>query len=453
MPNLETYEEAVVYLNSLASVEAHPDDPKLRRVLRLERMKDLMEPACADVGDPYSLKAVHVAGTKGKGSVASMLTAMLTEANFNVGTYTSPHVTHVEERIAVAGRPVSRGELHNLLSAVSSSIEKSSAVQPTYFEIMTTCAIRAFLERKVDIAVLEVGLGGRLDSTNILPNVACAITNISIDHTDYLGDTLKQIAREKAGVIKGAPVVSARQKPEAMEVLRETCESTGSPLLVVGKDIGLGERDVMGNTQNVSVSTWRREFHDLNLSVRGARQHENLGVALGIIELLEEREGLAVETQEVRRALRSVRIPARLEFFPGAPSIIIDGAHNEASIENLIHHVRLDVEARRIVTIFNIARDKKVKECLAMVCSVSSVLILTQTSNPRSCSIGELEAALPDDFPEENVRKAADPTAGFSLALEESEPEDLLLVTGSFYLAGVLRAIVLDRQCQQDETS
>lgn len=449
MPKCETFEDAGKYLDTLASLEAKPADTNLRRLMRLDRMKEFLALACCDVGDPYSLKVVHVAGTKGKGSVVAMITAMLTEANFRVGAYTSPHVTSVEERISIGGHCISRDRFVDLLSKTTTAIEESCKLQPTYFEILTVCALRAFLEDKTDVAILEIGLGGRIDCTNIMPNVACAITNISIDHTEWLGDDIASIAREKAGVIKGSPVVSARQKPEALDVIKEVSEEKGSPLLIIGEDVRLGSREVLEEGQKVSVSTWKRDFHDLILPLRGVRQHENLGVALGVIEILGEREDMDVQSTEVRRALRSVRIPARMEFFPGRPGLIIDGSHNEASIENLVHHIRHDVAPARVITIFGMASDKKVSACLGMACSVSDLMVLTEIGNSRSVSVEELETLLPEDLPMENVRGVTDPAAAYQIAVDESGPDDLIVCMGSFYLAGIVRALVLEQRCQE----
>ena len=255
---------------------------------------------------------------------------------------------------------------------------------------------------------------------------------------------------EKAGVIKGSPVVCARQKPEVLDVIGKACVEKGSPLLMVGEDIKLGQREVSPEGQKVSISTWKRDFHDLGLPLRGARQHENLGVALGMIEVLGEREGLEIRPKEVRRALRSVRIPARIEFFPGKPAIIIDGAHNEASVENFVHHIQHDVKPSRMVSIFGMARDKKVAGCLGMLCSISDLIVLTETGSPRSASTDELKSMLPEDFPEDRVRADADAAVAYNMALDEAGPDDLVVCLGSFYLAGAVRTLVLERQCQED---
>ncbi len=453
MKKFKTFEDAEGFLDSLASVEKHPDDPALRRVFRLDRMKEHLAAACGDAGDPYALKVVHIAGTKGKGSVAAMVTAMLTESNHKVGTFMSPHVVGVQERILLGGRQVAKGYMRDLVYETARALEKSSKIEPTYFEMLTTCAVRAFLKEKVDVCVMEVGIGGRLDCTNVLPNVACAITNISRDHTKLLGNDTASIAREKAGIIKGSPVVCARQKPEVLEVIREACEETGSSLLLIGEDVKLDRREVSGEGQKVSVTTWRRDFHDLTLPLRGARQHENLGVALGLIETLGEREGLEVRQEEARRALRSVRVPARLEFFPGKPSVILDGAHNVASFENLVHHVKHDMDPKRVVSLFGIAGDKDVGDCLRMVCGISDYIILTQFDSSRSVAVDELTSHLPGDFSEESVSIVKDPKAAYEKALSEAGPDDLIICAGSFYLAGTVRALILERECHGGESS
>lgn len=443
MPQLDTYEKAEAYLDSLGSLEKNMDDPQLRRKMRMERMGELLAAGCAGAGDPASLKVVHVAGTKGKGSVVTMLSAMLAEAGLSVGSYLSPHVTAVEERICLGVRSVAPDRLRQLLSDVSTGIEAASALEPTYFEVLTICAIRAFLEESVDIAVLEVGLGGRLDCTNALGNIGCAITSISIDHTDLLGDTISAIAREKAGIIKGGAVVSAAQTPEAMEVISEVCREKGSVLHSVGGDIALLDRNVSAQHQKVSVATWKREFRDLVLPLRSVRQHENVAVALGLLEIIEEETGIRVETARIGEALRRVRLPARIEFFPGDPPVVIDGSHNEASVRNLLDHIRDDIKPARTIAVFGMARDKKISQCLEMLCSQADVVILSASPNNRAASPEELIELMPPAFPSDRVRTVSDPQNAYRAALAEAGPDDLIVCLGSFYLAGDIRSTLL----------
>ncbi len=446
MQEFKNFQEAVDYLDSLDSVETSPEDRNLRRVFRLDRMRKILEAACRNVGDPSTLRVVHVAGTKGKSSVVNLLSSMLVEASVNVGTFTSPHVSTIRERITIKGTPLEEDLFRELVWHVASRTEPlMEEIRPTYFETLTACAVVAFLRWKVDVAVMEIGIGGRLDCTNVLPNVACAITSVGMDHRHLLGDTPEMIAREKAGIIKGSPVVTARQKEEVLKVIESRCEETGSPLFRVGRDITLGRRRALPSGQEVTVTTWKREYNNLFLPIRGMMQHENVAVALGLLELLEETCGTRVSKADVRRALKLARMPGRIEMLETSPRIIIDGAHNPQSMENLVHHLEHEVPHERIIAVVGMAKDKEISDCLRMLCRVADSIHLTSVDTSRAASTAELAAAVPEDFPREHVHETKLPEEALKRALGEASEEDIVVVTGSFYLAGTLRNTLLEK--------
>jgi len=404
---------------------------KATSVFGLSRMKSVLE----HCGDPHlKLTAVHVAGTKGKGSTAAMLASMLGASGRRIGLYTSPHLVDIRERIQVGGEWIPRETVTHLLDRLRPYLDRASkggdTYAPTFFEIFTTIAFLHFLERRVDIAIFEVGLGGRLDATNVLMPVACAITPVSFDHTDKLGTELGQIAREKAGIIKpGVPVVSGVQRAEAMDVIRARCAELGAPLRVVGRDIAV-EPEADGA---FSVRTWRRKLDGLTLPLPGRHQRDNAATAVGLAEILSER-GLDVPGECVREGLASVTWPGRIQTVSAAPEIIVDGAHNPASVAVLAETLAA-FPPKKTIFVVGIARDKDIPRMLELLAPCGDEFIVTKTGNPRAAEPEDLRDMLAA-LCAKPVHAAATPADALKLARARARPADRICVTGSMYLAG-----------------
>ena len=404
---------------------------KATSVFGLARMNKILE----HCGNPHAkLRAVHVAGTKGKGSTAAMLASILQCSGRSAGLYTSPHLLDIRERIQINGECISEDVVTRLLAQLHPYLETATQdgdiYAPTFFEIFTTIAFLHFVERGVDLAIFEVGLGGRLDATNVLTPDACAITPVSFDHTDKLGNTLAEIAGEKAGIIKkGVPVVSGVQRPEALAVIRARAAELDAPLRIVGEDIALAQ----GPAESFSVRTWRRELNGLSIPLLGRHQRENAAAAVGLAELLCEK-GFDLSDECVRDGLASLRWPGRIQLVARDPEVIIDGAHNVASIEVLLETLDA-LPPKKTTFVVGIACDKDVHSILSRLAPRGEAFVLTRTSNPRASDPSALAAML-EELGVGSVQVADTPAAALELALGQASPAERICVTGSMYLAG-----------------
>ena len=308
-----------------------PDDLKLEQMRALLRL----------VGDPHRrLRIIHVAGSKGKGSTSAMLAHVLRTAGYRTGLFTSPHLVSVEERIQIDGEPIPSAELAALLIEIREAL--TPEVNPTFFEVCTAAGLLHFVRRRVELAVLEVGLGGRFDSTNVVSPILSVITSISYDHTKVLGDTLAQIAFEKAGIIKpGKPVVSGVLAAEAVPVISRIAAERRSPLLQLGRDFEFSYQSgtLNGISSRVNVRTNRRVWAEMELGLLGPHQAANAATVVTCVEEL-KCAGLHIRESDVREGLKSVCWPARVEVLSQHPKVILDCAHNGASIQGADRHAQ-----------------------------------------------------------------------------------------------------------------
>lgn len=427
-----TYQEALAYLEWLGH-------EMLRARFGLEKIRRLL----AELGDPQTAyPSIIIAGTNGKGSTAAMVEAILRHAGMRTGLYTSPHLVRVEERIRVLGREIASGEFAALATRVRAVSEALLArgeieARPTYFEFLTAIGFDYFRERGIEIAVLEVGLGGRLDATNVAPPFLSLITSIDIDHEQYLGSTIASIAREKAMIIKpGARAVIARQHPEARAVLFARCrECEVSPVWADEAVEILGcEPDGRFAFAYRAASGARRS---IRLALRGRHQIENALVAIRAAEALREL-GYAISDEAIRLGLESVEWPGRLEILgPSSPVLLLDGAHNMAGARAV--RAYLEEFARRPLTlVFGTMRDKRITEMAAELFPLADVLIMTRVPDERAAPL-ELLLEQTDDLRRRLGRpaEAVEPVeAAFDRAWERTPPEGMICVTGSLYLVG-----------------
>jgi dihydrofolate synthase/folylpolyglutamate synthase len=454
--------------------------PYHERQLKLDRMRQLLN----RLGNPDAgMKLVHVAGTKGKGSTSAMIAASLTAAGFCTGTFSSPHVDRIEERFAVDGRPCSGQDLTDLATRIRPVVEAMDAgsagdaeVAPTFFEIVTAMALVHFADRGVDAAVLEVGLGGRLDATNVCLPLVSVITNISYDHTKQLGTTLGEIASEKAGIIKpGVPVVSGVTSAEARQVIVDVARERGCRLIELDRDFRYQYHPVPSRREiNEPLKRGAMDFQpadeesttltDVELGLLGPHQAANAAVALAT--LLELRsQGWNLPTEALRQGLSTAHLPARFEVFWGEPTVVLDSAHNVASAAAFLETIEQTFPGRRRLLILSASNDKDVRGIVRQLVGSKSPspfwggvrggakksstgfdqFIVTQyQDNPRAVPAAELAAIVREELAERNatqpeVVEQPTPAAAWEYARLAASRGELVCITGSFYLAAELR--------------
>lgn len=470
MPStLTTYQQALEFLFNRINYERVQSSAYSAGDFKLNRMRGLLE----RLGNPQErIPAVHIAGTKGKGSTAVMVASMLQAAGYRVGLFTSPHISKFEERMTVNGIQPSEAEIvelvNELLEPVGELDQESGGggMSPTYFEITTAMAWQYFSRQQADVVVLEVGLGGRLDATNVCHPEVCVITSISRDHTHLLGSEIHQIAREKAGIIKaGVPVISGVVNSPAKEVIDEVCQQRAAPLRQLDDDfryryvadayvadaasVGPSRIDAeASNTRHegrVSVTTARESFDDLVLPLLGEHQAHNAALAIMAVAELRDR-GWKIDVAAMRFGLEQVRWPARIEVVSRDPLVIVDAAHNWASIAALIKTLDEHFSGRSRIVIFAATRDKDVQGMLRQLLPRFETIILTcYLSNPRSVPVEQLYA-MTRMVSDRHVHLAREPQAAWDLARRLVGPHDLICITGSFFIAAEIRALLNDLQ-------
>jgi dihydrofolate synthase/folylpolyglutamate synthase len=436
---LTSYEQAMQFWFRRVNFELTPPCPD---DLRLERMRAFL----ALLGNPQQrLRIVHVAGSKGKGSTAAMLASILRHAGYRTGLFTSPHLCAVEERIQVDDVPISQLELTALLDQAESALLSSKKpIEPTFFEIATALGFLHFVQRRVQVAVVEVGLGGRFDSTNVcLPKISI-ITSISLDHTRVLGDNVASIAREKAGIVKpGRPVISGATAAEARAVIEQVCRERQSPLRQLGVDFGYeyapGKVSAEGDTLPLfRMHSARARWPWQALGLLGEHQAANAAVTLACVEELRVMEW-TIPDAAVASGLATVKWAARMEIMCRRPLIVLDCAHNVASAEALIETIESSFSAKHRFLVFACSADKDIEGILRILAPRFDRLFLTRYGNsPRAVLPDQLAAALPRDgsFSFTLHHEARDALAA---ARSLAGNDDLICIAGSVFLAGELR--------------
>jgi dihydrofolate synthase/folylpolyglutamate synthase len=489
-----TYEQALQFWFGRINYEQRIPKPA---DLKLDRMRGFLQ----RLGNQHKrLRVVHVAGSKGKGSTSAMIAAILQQAGYRTGLFTSPHLCSVLERIQVDGRPIARDELACLASDVQDAIRgKGSGVrgqeaslpnacerpgadeekkrgpellssdpwpltpdpysgddlEPTFFEVATALGFLHFVRRRVDVAVLEVGLGGRFDATNVCEPEVALITSISLDHIQQLGDRLEMIAMEKAGIVKpGRPAVSGATAPEAAKVIEQICRERQAPLRQLNVDFRYrywpgqvresnGKQALaFSRRPRVQITTRRRAWPCMELSLLGEHQAANAAVAVASIEILLEK-GWHISDEAVKAGLASVNWPARLEVVAHQPTIVLDCAHNVASAHALVETLKSSFRPSRRLLIFASSNDKDVPGIVREVGPHFSHAFVTRYgTTPRSLSPDDLAALLGRnaDLP---FSVCANGAAALEAAQSVASPNDLICITGSVFLAGELRPLLV----------
>lgn len=433
------YQAAVQCLHDRVDFERQRLVRPAADVFKLDRMRALM----GVLGDPQEqVKFVHVAGTKGKGSTCAMISSSLEACGYAVGLYTSPHLVDIRERIQINGHMIPYAaftEIMGKLAAADAAIAEKHG-NATFFEMMTAMSLVYFADQAVDVAVMEVGLGGRLDATNVIRPEVCAVTAISKDHTQFLGTTLDAIAREKAGIFKdGVPALTFEQPAAVIGAMREVAEKAGAPMQVVGKDIDFSYRfeatPGMGRHTCVCLSTPRSNYEHVNVPLPGEHQAQNCGLALAVLDRLRER-GFETPESKVIEGLARTRIAGRMELAWKSPRILLDGAHNEASLTALVRSIGAHVPYDSMVMVFGCCSDKAVDDLLKTISLGADKLIFTRAkATSRAMDPRELQRRFME-LSGKMTQVADTLPDALNLAARAVGRDDLICVTGSFYLVG-----------------
>lgn len=441
---IDGFEGAMAYLRHRADLERSVHRAAdAGRAFTLDRMHAL----AAALGDPHrSYRCVHVAGSKGKGSVCEMLAAALKACGCAVGLYTSPHLIDLRERIRIGGRMITKAQFTAAMAAVQAA-ERSlpEGLRPvTHFEALTAAALVHFREQAVDIAIIETGLGGLLDATNILRPDVCAITAIQLEHTDVLGTTLAEIARHKAGIIKAhVPVLTLRQERDVLGVIRERAEALNSPLGVVGECIPVVIRqltDEPGSRARVTIRTSHGEIGPVEVPYPGEHQAMNCALALAVLDRVRDL-GLRAPWEKIAAGIAATPSHGRMELVSKSPRIVIDGAHTPESVRAAMDAIGSIHPHDSLIVVFGCATDKDARAMLAEIARAADKVILTAAANPRAVPPGELFHLLPHGS-HGTAQTSPDVRRAIKAATASAGAADLVLVMGSFAIAGEAKLAV-----------
>lgn len=434
MEKIETYSEALNFLFTFQDFSLTHMEQIAPERFELGRMFALME----RLGNPQQdYPTIHIAGTKGKGSVAAMCASVLRAAGYKTGLYTSPHLEDFRERIQVDGAWIAEDAF--VEAARQLQVQAPGLPGLTSYELQTALAFLYFSREQVDVVVAEVGMGGRLDSTNILTPLVSVITNISYDHTAILGNTLAEIAGEKGGIIKpGVPVASAPQQPEALEKLRAIAKDRKAPFTLVGEDIAFELVSQTQAGQEFRITEEGKAAVTLRSGLLGRHQVENAAAAYAALRIVDQ-SGLPVSEEAIREGFAQVRWPGRFEIFPGAPTIVLDGAHNRHSAEMLAETVRGVFPGREVTLVFGASEDKDIAGMFAELLPVVGDIYLVQADHPRAADTARMAELLGNVA--HKVQQTASMEALFPLLRRYTGKDQVVLVTGSLYLVGNFRRL------------
>jgi dihydrofolate synthase / folylpolyglutamate synthase len=421
-----TREEDLAYLNHLNVTLIHLGlDPVLRLLERLNHPE-------------RSFPAILIGGTNGKGSIAAMTASMLAAGGFSVGLYTSPHLTDVRERVRVNGAIISPDAFAERIREVREALGEEDRV--TYFEFLTAAAFLHFHREAVDVAVLEVGLGGRLDATNVVVPTVSIISNISLEHRDYLGDTLVEIAREKGGIIKDAGLcLTACKQKAVINVLEDICRTRNAALLRLGRDIRV-RADRAGRFSYYGLD---RTLRNLSCPLLGRHQIENAALAIGAVELL-GRWKFPISEEALRQGMKAARWEGRMEILSHRPTILVDGAHNPAGAAVLCRAITTEFSYRRLILIFGVLQDKDYRAMLVRLLPLAATFVLTKPATPRAvppaCILPVTTSFRGEIIITETVEEAV------QRAVAAAKPEDMICATGSLYVVGQVKQALAARE-------
>jgi dihydrofolate synthase/folylpolyglutamate synthase len=426
------YSQAEEYLDSFVNYEQIPGISYAQPGYSLRHVEELLD----RMGNPQlAARTIHIAGTKGKGSVAAMIAQVLSDSGYKTGLYTSPHFHTLRERISVDGNLISETEFAAAMAEIKPFIESmkqdSAFRQLTYFEALTALAFAYFKKKRLDFQVLEVGLGGRLDATNVTRPVVCIITPISLDHTQILGNSLAEIAREKAGIIKpGCWVVLSPQPEEAASVISDICREKEAKVVQVGKDVAWHKTGGDLHHQSLAIEG-RTSKYQVSIPLLGDFQLENAAATVAALEILAS-EGFDISAADIAQGLARVKWPGRFQILQQHPTVLVDGAHNVASMRGLVSNIKAYFAHKRIILIFGTSCDKDIPGIVNELVPLSPQVIVTRTAHSRAAPLSTLAA----EFSKQGIEPETKETVSeaISRALSLADRTDIICVTGSLFV-------------------
>jgi dihydrofolate synthase/folylpolyglutamate synthase len=427
--NQNEYQRSLDYLYGLE---------KFGMIFGLTQVEKILEA----LGNPHrEVQAIHIGGTNGKGSTAAMMASILQKEGYRMGLYTSPHLIRFTERIKVNGKEIEKEEVAELAGWMRERIEAAGITSPfTFFDFTTAMGLLYFKQKMVDLAILEVGLGGRLDSTNVIDPLLSIITNIAKDHEEYLGRSILKIAREKAGIIKkDRPLITAATQPQVLRLFSKVCREKGAPYYRVGKEF----RYVQNEERHFDYEGLHRKLWGISLNLGGPHQIINATTALGAMEVLDD-SGYRVSNDAMIEGLKEVEWPGRLEMVCSSPRVVLDGAHNPAGALVLKESLGKEFQYRHLILLLGVMKDKDIKSILHLLAPLADHLILTRPHYDRAASPALLKKTLGGSGKKAEI--VEDLEAAIEKGLSMTQDEDLLCIAGSLYTVGEARAYFRPRE-------
>ncbi len=425
---METIEQSLVRLS-------HPSDP--HKPPTLERMRALLQ----SIDDPQdALPCIHIGGTSGKGSTAMMCDAILRAAGYRVGLHTKPHLVCVNERMAVDGEPISDHALRRLIDEIA---PHAQVIHPTWYELTLAIAFLHFQRAKVEIAIVEVGLGGQFDGTNVIKKPLVAIlTNVGLDHTEILGNTIEKIASDKVAIIKnGCSAVSGVTQKSVQEIVMNKTVAQGVPLLRLGKEIKTTIHQSNASGSFVTIQTPLHSYKRLHIAPLGEHQATNAALAIAAVEQLKPK-GYSVSENQIRKALSHLLIPGRMELAQRNPTLILDGAHNPDKMAAVLKAISCIFPNKRITAVAAFTRRHDAQTMMRLLMDACDRVILTSFFS--SADFGPGSSIPPDELAVDKTNEIVpDPLLAIQTALARARKDDIILVTGSLYLVGAVRKKIL----------
>lgn len=428
----QMYQESLQYLVNLT---------KFGMNFGLGRIQALLQRA----GNPErKLRVIHIGGTNGKGSTSMMVAEILEEAGFKVGLFTSPHLNDYRERITINGQMIPKAEVIHLVHTLRPMLEelvRDGVEHPTEFEVSTALAFMYFAQQKVDYAVIEVGLGGAIDSTNVVESLISVITNVGMDHMDYLGKTIEEIASVKAGILKPKSVaITASERPEAIKVIRERAKSLNIPLWVIGEDVSWESCWSGELEQEFNLVGLHAKYPKIRLHLVGTHQIKNAATAVIVCEILQSQYGVRIKREDIYNGLKKTTWPGRLEVLSLKPKVLLDGAHNVDGANSLADALKL-FKRRRLVLCLGMLGDKEREKVVEILTPLADEVIITKPNSPRAGNWEYLsDLAGNRGLP---VATIESPALAAIEGFKRLQSEDMLCVTGSLYMIAEAREALL----------
>jgi dihydrofolate synthase/folylpolyglutamate synthase len=447
MPIDMTYDESLDYLKQFVNYEARPQPTYDTKHFNLIDFADFLH----GLGSPHlAFPSIHVAGSKGKGSTAAMIAAMLSQAGLRTGLFTSPHLVTIRERVQIDRQPFSQPTFAGLISELRHHLKHTRSTQVrnfrTFFELLTALAFLYFARQNVDIAVVEVGLGGRLDSTNILSPEIAVITPIGFEHTHILGNTLRAIATEKAGIIKPhGTVILAPQEAEVINVVEKKCQRQQASLYLTARDFNFSSRETTMRGNRIDFLGFGLEMKNLAIPLIGQHQAVNAAVALAAVGHL-RRQGWNIDEHHLRQGLAGVTWPGRLEVIDNAPCVVVDAAHTVESARCLATALATLFHHRQLHLILGLASDKQIHRIVEILAPMANTVTATGFSSPRAFDPCQLAALLQTHCAQVHISN--DPATALHDARAKAAPDDLICITGSLILLGELKARLAGKELE-----